>query len=465
MGRGFFFSGSPLRDLDPVGQEAKWPNDKAEDPHVTGEIIGGALWDMRKALIEKLGPTAGVAQTLKLYYAVMQRAATIDVSFVEVLAADDDDGNLSNGTPNECALIAAFKPHGLVDIAALTGAMPPTRDGFTLAVAVDPAVQSRCEVPTIASAQVQWKVRGDAAAQGNFQLATTATGWAGAIPTQGTGKVVQYRVTVTFSDGNYVVYPSNRADPFYEFAVGEGNVIWCTDFENGSNGWSSTGNWSVGSTGAGAYDPKAPFAGTGMYGLNLAGDGSYRARATSKAQSPEVDVAGYDNVHLRYRRWLTIEDGFYDQAKIVVNGATVWTNRASSVDPGTNGVEHQDTEWRFHDVEVTSQAKSGKIKLSFELTADDGLEYGGWNIDDVCLVGNTGDIVASCGNGSIEGSEACDDGNTDDGDGCSASCLTEGSDGGCAAASGRGVSGGLWAGVVLTFWLVSAGASRRRRQT
>ena len=42
---------------------------------------------------------------------------------------------------------------------------------------------------------------------------------------------------------------------------------------------------------------------------------------------------------LRYRRWLTIEDGFYDQAKIVVNGATVWTNRASSVDPGTNGVE------------------------------------------------------------------------------------------------------------------------------
>lgn len=87
MGRGFFFSGSPLRDLDPVGQEAKWPNDKAEDPHVTGEIIGGALGDMRKALIEKLGLTAGVAQTLKLYYAVMQRAATIDVSFVEVFGS------------------------------------------------------------------------------------------------------------------------------------------------------------------------------------------------------------------------------------------------------------------------------------------------------------------------------------------------------------------------------------------
>lgn len=464
MGRGFFFSATALRDLDPVGQEAKWPDDKSESPHATGEIIGGALWDMRKALIEKLGPTAGVAQTLKLYYAVMQRAATIDVSFVEVLAADDDDGNLSNGTPNECALIAAFKPHGLVDIAALTGASAPTRDGFKLTVAMDAAVPTRCAAPAIVSAQVQWKVRGDLAAQGNFQLAAAATGWTGEIPTQATGKVVQYRVTVTFADGNLVVYPSNRADPFYEFAVGDGKVIWCSDFEDGSDGWVSTGNWSVGASGAGAYDPKTPFAGVGMYGLNLTGDGSYRARATTKAQSPDVDVAGYDNVHLRYRRWLTIEDGFYDQAKIVVNGATVWTNRASSSDPGTNGVQHQDTEWRFHDVEVTSQAKSGKIKLSFELTADEGLEYGGWNIDDVCLVGNTADIVASCGNGSVEASEACDDGNTVDGDGCSASCLSEGSDGGCAATGGRGATGGLWAGLLLALGFVTARVTRRRRQ-
>ncbi len=341
--------------------------------------------------------------------------------------------------------------------------MPPTREGFQIAVAVDPAAQGRCAAPTIASAQVQWKVRGDVAAQGNFMLATTATGWAGDIPTQAAGKVVQYRVTVTFSDGNIVVYPSNRADPFYEFAVGDAKVIWCSDFENGSNGWSSTGNWSVGSTGAGAYDPKTPFAGTGMYGLNLTGDGSYRARATTKAQSPDVDVAGYDKVHLRYRRWLTIEDGFYDQAKIVVNGETVWTNRASSSDPGTNGVEHQDKEWRFQDVEVSSQAKSGKIKLSFELTADEGLEYGGWNIDDVCLIGNPADVVATCGNGSVEASETCDDGNTADGDGCNASCLSEGSDGGCAAGSG-GASGGLWAGLLLALGFVTAQASRRRQR-
>ncbi len=464
MGRGFFFSGAALRDLDPVGREAKWPDDKATDPHTTGEIIAGALWDMRKGLIEKLGPTAGVAQTLKLFYAVMQRAATIDVSFVEALAADDNDGNLSNGTPNECVLIAAFKPHGLVDIGTLTGALPPTRDGFKIAVAVDPAQQARCAAPTIASAQVQWKVRGDAAALGNFQLAATATGWAGDIPAQATGKVVQYRVTVTFSDGNFVAYPSNRADPFYEFAVGDGKAIWCSDFENGSNGWSSTGNWSVGATGAGPYDPKSPFAGGGMYGLNLTGDGSYSSRATSKAESPAVDVAGYDNVHLRYRRWLTIEDGFFDKAKIIVNGDTVWTNRASSSDPGTNGVQHIDQEWRFQDVEVTSQAKSGKIKLSFELTADEGLEYGGWNIDDVCLVGNVADIVASCGNGSIEGSETCDDGNTVDGDGCNASCATEGGSGGCAATGSGGASSGLWAALLLALGFGTVGATRRRRR-
>ncbi len=35
--------------------------------------------------------------------------------------------------------------------------------------------------------------------------------------------------------------------------------------------------------------------------------------------------------------------------------------------------------------------------------------------------------VAVCGNGSVESGEECDDGNTSDGDGCSADCLVEGS--------------------------------------
>ena len=45
MGRGFFYTDEPLRDLDPEGVEAVWPGDRGE-PHVTGMIFGGAMWDL-----------------------------------------------------------------------------------------------------------------------------------------------------------------------------------------------------------------------------------------------------------------------------------------------------------------------------------------------------------------------------------------------------------------------------------
>lgn len=45
-----------------------------------------------------------------------------------------------------------------------------------------------------------------------------------------------------------------------------------------------------------------------------------------------------------------------------------------------------------------------------------------------CLNVGTLEIAVTdgvCGNGAIEGAEQCDDGNTVDGDGCSASCALE----------------------------------------
>jgi cysteine-rich repeat protein len=460
MGRGFFFSNSPLRDIDPAGKEAKWPDDRGQDPHQTGEIIGGALWDMRKALIDKLGPTQGVAHTLKLYYAVMQRASNIPTSFTEVLAADDDDGNLSNGTPNTCELIAAFKPHGLVDLRSLTGLQPPQRDGFKISITTNPAGIPTCAggVPTITKSELQWKVRGDAAKQGNVALTNAAALWTGDIPAQSNGAIVQYRVVVTFSDGNTVAYPSNRADPFYEFAIATSKEIWCSHFDSGNDSWTASPEWSVGAKGAGEWDPKSTFAGAGMFGLNLKDDGSYTAKATSAAESPNIDVAGYSNVHLQYRRWLTVEDGFFDKAKISANGAVVWSNKASPT--MNNSIEHVDSEWVFQDIDVSSAAKSGKIKLRFDLTSDDGLEFGGWNIDDVCLVG-VGGASGTCGNGTVDSGEACDDGNSVDGDGCSAACADENGDHGiCSVGTGNG-SG---AACLLFATLVIFGFRRRNVQ-
>jgi cysteine-rich repeat protein len=95
-----------------------------------------------------------------------------------------------------------------------------------------------------------------------------------------------------------------------------------------------------------------------------------------------------------------------------------------------SGVRHIDKEWRFHDVDLSQLTSVGPFRLRWVLKSNAGLELGGWAVDDVCVV--TADSSV-CGDHEISEAEECDDGNQDDGDGCSRLCQLEG--GGCCSAS------------------------------
>jgi Zn-dependent metalloprotease len=45
IGKGFFGPNTSLRTLD---NTRRWPEDASGDPHITGQIIGGAFWDLRQ---------------------------------------------------------------------------------------------------------------------------------------------------------------------------------------------------------------------------------------------------------------------------------------------------------------------------------------------------------------------------------------------------------------------------------
>jgi cysteine-rich repeat protein len=436
MGRGFFFNTMPLRDLDPAGIEKRWPDDADGEPHDEGEIIGETLWDLRTALEAKLGPTAGLDQTLKIYYGIMQRASDIPSSYPEALVADDDDGNLANGTPNQCEINAAFGPHGLADPAATLGLAPPIRDNFTVSFTVAPPTSSSCPPPQIQAATLSWSPRGGTG--GEIPLAVASNTWSADIPAQPDGTVVLYHVKITLDDGSAITYPQNPADPEYQFYVGAVTTLWCSDFENGLGDWTHAATpvgrdeWEAGPPLGIAGDPKAAHGGANVLGIDLGSDdGVYRSRTMQHADSPEIDLGGNTNVRLQYWRWLNSEDGEYDSASISANDQVVWTNFASTGMSNTE-VNHTDKEWRFQDVDLSAQAASGKIKLSFALNSDPGLQLGGWNIDDVCLV--IAGPSPTCGNGTVDTGESCDDGNHDDGDGCSSTCAVEA----CAVSGGGG---------------------------
>ena len=457
MGRGFFFSDSPLRDLN---NNKKWPDSVTGEVHDDGEIIGAAMWHLGEALEAKLGSTAGHDKTIEIFYGVLQRASDIPSAYAEALVVDDNDGDLTNGTPNQCEINAAFGRHGLADPTLTLGVSTPTRDNFHVAIIAKPSAAAACPGPTVASAKLEWRPRGGAVAE----VALTQTGetYAGDIPTQPDGTVVQYKVTLTLSDGSSLSYPKNDADPFYEFYVGPVKTIYCADFEAGIGDWThgaSVANrdeWEVGEPLGLGGDPKAAFGGTKVLGIDLKTDGVYRARTTMFAESPEIDLAGNPYVRLQFQRWLGVEDGFYDKAKVLANGTEVWKNYTSVSEP-QSGVSHIDREWRFQDVDLKEQAAAGKVKLRFELTADEGLELSGWTLDDVCVVAATG-AALTCGNNTTDDGETCDDGNRIDGDGCSANCQDETPDDAGCCSVGGGPEG------ALALSLLTLGMLFRRRR-
>ncbi len=471
MARGFFLSNptAPMRDLNPAGKEKKWGVDTTGEPHDDGEIIGGTFWDLMVALEASLGQSAGYEKTIDIFYSVMQRASDIPSSYAEALLGDDDDGDLTNGTPNTCTIHAAFAAHNLADGAPPMGALDkPVRTGFDIRVSTKTGGSAACPPPAITSGEITWRLRGGtdatvAMSPGNDELA-------GAIPSQPNGSVVQYKVKLSLENGTSVTYPNNPADPYYEFYVGPVTPVWCADFEAGAADWTTSQDWEAGMPRGLANDPKTAFGGSGVFGVDLSMDGAYAASTMSFAESPEIDVAGQTGLRLQYQRWLGVEDGYYDNASLSINGTEVWSNFASANEPQQNGIHHIDREWRFADFDLAAYEASGTIKVRFELASDEGLQFGGWTVDDVCIVTPAlGPGDPNCGNGAVDAGEVCDDGNVVDGDGCSSVCEDEsdgggnggGTDdegGGCCSIGGSPEGAGLLAFATLGLVL------RRRRR-
>jgi len=441
IGRGFFLDAAhtnePLRDVDPDIKKI-WPQDLIGEVHNDGEIYGETMWELRTRLQSHLGATAGFDQFLKIYYGTVQRAVDIPSSFAEALAADDDDGDLTNGTPNECDIVAAFHAHGLFDPLVTGEISPPVRDGFKVSIETVAPASVRCNAPVVQSAAMSWRPRGGVLA--TIPLTVQGTTYRGTIPTQPAGTIVEYSVKVTLSTGEQA-FPANNADPYYQFYVGNATKIWCAHFEAGeagAAGWTHSATpaaadrWEIGPPHGLGGDPASAFAGNNVLGIALGGDGTYAPLMTTAAVSPNIDLQGRTKVHLQYYRWLGVEDAVYDQAVIEANGTQIWKNPTSSISARSAVVAESynliDREWRFQDIDLSAEAGTGMIQLAFGLTSDPGFEAAGWNLDDVCLVA-TG---AVCGNGAIETGEDCDDGNTAGGDGCSETCQDEpGGGGGC----------------------------------
>ena len=110
VGSGFQSVGAGLRN----GNNARmWPYWTGA-PHGAGEVWMGWAWRFREALRASLGTTAAVQISNDLVISsIVADATTREDAVLQVFIADDDDGNLLNGTPHYNELESASVQKGI----------------------------------------------------------------------------------------------------------------------------------------------------------------------------------------------------------------------------------------------------------------------------------------------------------------------------------------------------------------
>lgn len=416
MGRGFFYNDAALRHMDPPDKEPRWPEDTGEI-HKTGIIFGSAMWDLRKALIASMGEAAAIPLANRLYYAAVQRASDIPTSLVEVIAADDDDGNLSNGTPHECMILQEFGKHGLRAVSGISVTPGAVVAGAERKAQVTIALlgrSPRCASDAVTSVEVSWRPGASnvpAAGKVAAVPGTTPEMWKAEIPVP-TSDAMTYSAVVTFANTVKLNLPDNYADTNYQLYEGTTVPLLCANMDQNplTAGWTGSTGWAWGIPSAvGSNDPRGAYSGSNVLATVLNGD--YSPASTYTLTLPTIDVGNYSDVRLQYRRWLSVEDSQYDKATISANGSVIWTNPTEAMGEAS-ALHNTDREWRFHDLALSPKFRGHELTLSFGLTTDEGLELGGWAIDDLCIVANPTSV---CGDGNVTGSEQCDsaDANSD----------------------------------------------------
>lgn len=397
-----FFKGGGTGSIRNLEEDRVYPDDIVGESHTDGLIWGGAFWDLRTAMIAEYGQELGVLKADELFAGTLKGGPTLADGYWEVLLADDDDADLSNGSPHVCMINDAFGPHGLGPGSGGGIAVEHSAPGLqqpNIEIGIQAKIFAQfpqCGELEPSGILLNWRLEGETAfSQIPMTLVEGSLDtFQGSVPAAISGSKVQYFIGVEGSQ-------SQRNDPpqapnsYYEFYVGEVLSVFFDDFESGEEEWTHgyshaasqpeyADDWQLGTPGGLSGDPDQAFSGEFVWGNDLgAGEynGAYRPNVTNYLNSPLIDCRGYRGTRLQFRRWLNAEDGGYDQARIRINGQTVWSNA-----DGEGASHHKDSNWFFHDIDIAPWADKKKITIQFEMETDAGLEMGGWNIDDVSVV-------------------------------------------------------------------------------
>ncbi len=149
------------------------------------------------------------------------------------------------------------------------------------------------------------------------------------------------------------------------------SIIYEEDFESNGNGWSLSGNWSIGAPTTG---PNSGYNSYNCVATNL--HGNYTNNANDWLISPPISLGSAEEIKLKFWEWFILESSYdYGRVKISINDGESWEQLALS-----NGISN----WREREIDLTSYTNE-TILIAFNLTSDASITKDGWYIDNVII--------------------------------------------------------------------------------
>ncbi|MBN1355060.1 hypothetical protein JXA40_02205 [bacterium] len=196
------------------------------------------------------------------------------------------------------------------------------------------------------------------------------------------GGRIDLNLSITCNEGTF-------SGSFVEMC-GDIDVLYYSGFEGTSDdGWTheqleTQDDWQRGNQyGTSAYDPDGAYEGSMIWGNDLGPsgwNGDYKPNVRNRLKSRLIPTGGCPTVHLMFQRWLTVEKGSKDHARIYINQDIIWENPDSA--------NHIDTAWAAVNLNISEHVTGlAEFEVIFELESDGSGEYGGWNIDDFMVIG------------------------------------------------------------------------------
>ena len=334
LGIGFF-------DNDPAGfvrrydiNKKVYPQDLVGQVHADGEIIAGCFWDTYLNLGNLNQMTDLFKETF--YAGITGPNGTEGTLYrnvlIETLTVDDNDGDITNGTPNFCAITSGFAIHGITLNAAI---------GLTHAEALQAAeltpvsvTANATGISTTTDVNVFYRIGNTGAFTTVAMSNTGGSNFEALLPAQPKGTIIEYYLAMEDDCGtltNIIPSKANESNPNIPYYIMVGfDLLLHEDFDAFAGNWQTGQPGDNATTGEWIIDVPVPsYVGTALVqpdvqntpaGLFCAVTGNASSPSAGAGEndvdggkttllSPEYDLSTYTNPAFSYHRWYSNDQG------------------------------------------------------------------------------------------------------------------------------------------------------------